>query len=331
MTFRRCATVLLALLVAIVGLTAPAYAEPTDSEGASDKLRKALEVATRGYVQANAKYEGSKKRQAELATELAKLEQQQQKKTAAVQNIAAAAYQTGRIGHFTALLSAESPDQFIERAIALNNAATTETDALHELAVARARTDSAKADIDAEVAVEKQQREVMAARKKQAEDALKEAGYGQSTTGPTTWVKTAKPAPRNPDGSWPDEGCTVNDPTTDGCITARTLHALQQAKAAGFTRYVSCHRSGGSGEHPKGQACDFSAAKSGFQNVAATGGDKTYGTNLAAFFIHNASRLAVMYVIWYQKIWLPGSGWRTYGGCCTPAARHTNHVHVSIY
>lgn len=330
MTFRRSAYLLLALLVAIVGLSAPAYADPTDSEGASAKLRQALDVATRGYVQANAKYEASRQRQTELATELVSLQQQQDKKTAVVSEIAVSAYQTGRIGRFTALLGAGTPDQFLERAMALNTVAMTQTSALKDLATARTRTDNAKAAIDAEVATEKQQLEVMAVRKKQAEQALKDAGFGQSTTGPTTWSKTATPAPRNADGTWPDESCSVNDPTTSGCITPRTLHAMQQAKAAGFNHYVSCYRSGGSGEHPKGQACDFAAAQGGFEG-AATGADKTYGTNLAAFFIHNASRLAVMYVIWYQKIWLPGSGWKTYGGCCDPAARHTNHVHLSVY
>lgn len=330
MTFRRSAYMLLALLVALVGLSAPASAEPSDSEGASAKLRQALDVATRGYVQANAKYEASRTRQTELAAQLVTLQQQQDAKTAAVRKIAATAYQTGRIGQFSALLGAGSPDQFIERAMALNTVAMSQTGALKDLAAARTRTDAAKAAIDAEVATGKQQLEVMAARKKQAEQALKDAGYGQSTTGPTTWSKTATPAPRNADGSWPDESCSVNDPTTSGCITPRTLHAMQQAKAAGFNHYVSCYRSGGSGEHPKGRACDFAAAQSGFEG-AATGADKTYGTNLAAFFIHNADRLAVMYVIWYQKIWLPGSGWKTYGGCCDPAAEHTNHVHLSVY
>jgi hypothetical protein len=330
MTFRRTAYALLALLVAIVGLSAPAYAEPNDSEGASAKLRQALDVATRGYVQANAKYEASKARQADLAVKLATLQQDQDRKTVAVRNMAAAAYETGRIGHYTALLGAGSPDQFIERVVALNTITITDAATLRDLATAHRRTDEAKAAIDAEVATEKQQLEVMATRKKQAEQALKDAGFGQSTTGPTTWSKTATPAPRNADGSWPDESCSVNDPTTSGCITPRTLHAMQEAKKAGFTHYVSCYRPGGSGEHPKGQACDFAAAKGGFAG-AATGADKTYGTNLAAFFIHNASRLAVMYVIWYQKIWLPGSGWKTYGGCCDPAARHTNHVHLSVY
>jgi hypothetical protein len=109
------------------------------------------------------------------------------------------------------------------------------------------------------------------------------------------------------------------------------LHALQQAKAAGFTRYVSCYRPSGSGEHPKGRACDFAAQKDGFGGVA-TGGDKTYGNNLAAYFIRNADPLAVLYVIWYRQIWLPSSGWKAYsGGNGDPSSDHTNHVHLSVY
>jgi peptidoglycan DL-endopeptidase CwlO len=331
MTFRRSAFLLLALLVAIVGLSAPASAEPNDSEGASAKLRQALDVATRGYVEAKAKYEASQARQADLAGKLTTLEQQQDQKTVAVRNMAAAAYATGRIGRYSALLSAGSPDQFIDRAITLNTVAISDAATLRDLKTAHARTDAAKAAIDVEVANEKQQLAVMDTRKKQAEQALKDAGSGQDTTGPTTSTKNASPAPRNSDGSWPSESCSVNDPTTSGCITPRTLHAMQEAKKAGFTHYVSCYRPSGAGEHPKGRACDFAAHISGFANVAATGADKTYGTNLAAYFIHNADRLAVMYVIWYQKIWLPSSGWKTYSGCCGPAERHTNHVHLSVY
>jgi hypothetical protein len=123
----------------------------------------------------------------------------------------------------------------------------------------------------------------------------------------------------------------VNDPTTSGCITPRTLNALQQTKAAGYKRYVSCYRSGGSGEHPKGRACDFSAAAGGFEDRTATGGDKAYGDSLAAWHVRNASRLGVLYVIWYRQIWHPGTGWRSYSGGGSPAADHTNHVHLSMY
>ena len=64
----------------------------------------------------------------------------------------------------------------------------------------------------------------------------------------------------------------------------------------------------------------------------ATGGDRVYGNNLAAFFVRNASQLAVLYVIWYRQIWLPATGWRSYGGANgDPSSDHTNHVHLSVY
>src|SRR5262249_61328655 len=108
-------------------------------------------------------------------------------------------------------------------------------------------------------------------------------------------------------------------------------HARDQAKAAGFIRYVSCYRSTeDGGEHPRGRACDFAAAINGFGGQAE-GEERTYGNNLAAFFIFNASRLGVLYVIWYRQIWLPGSGWRAYSGCCDPSSMHTHHVHGSVY
>jgi hypothetical protein len=108
------------------------------------------------------------------------------------------------------------------------------------------------------------------------------------------------------------------------------LHALQQAKKAGFTHFVACFRHQSSGEHPKGRACDFAADKDGFGGVAS-GSSKTYGTNLANYFINNSSKLGVLYVIWFRRIWLPSSGWKSYsGGNGDPSSDHTNHVHLSV-
>jgi hypothetical protein len=51
---------------------------------------------------------------------------------------------------------------------------------------------------------------------------------------------------------------------------------------------------------------------------------------LASFYIHNADALAVQYVIWYRQIWMPSTGWRTYGSADgSPSGDHTNHVHIS--
>jgi len=309
---------------------APGFAEPSDSEGASAKLRKALDEASRGYLDAKAALDQSTKRQTELATQLTQLETDHEKKVAQVREMASAAYRAGRISTVSALLGAQSPDDFVERVFTLNMVTANDDGTLRDMVRAQDRVNAAKATLAEEIDQQKKQVAIMAARKKQAEDALTAAGYGKSTTGPTGLVKTATPAPRNADGSWPSESCSVDDPTTSGCITPRTLHALQQAKAAGFTHYVSCYRVDDHGEHPKGRACDFAAAKSGFGGVA-TGADKTYGNNLAAFFVKNADRLGVLYVIWFRQIWLPSSGWRSYSGSGSPAAEHTNHVHLSEY
>jgi len=56
-----------------------------------------------------------------------------------------------------------------------------------------------------------------------------------------------------------------------------------------------------------GQPGDFAAQQDGFGGPA-TGSDRTYGNNLATFFVASADRLGVLYVIWYRQIWLPGSG-----------------------
>jgi hypothetical protein len=167
-------------------------------------------------------------------------------------------------------------------------------------------------------------------QKKKVENALARTGGAPTSNGITVGAGDAQAAPRNADGSWPPERCSVKDPTpTSGCITPRMLHAYQQARAAGFTHFTSCYRPSGAGEHPKGRACDFASATNGFEGIA-TGADKTYGDRLAAWCLANADRIAVLYVIWFKQIWLPGIGWRAYQGDGTPAGDHYNHVHLSV-
>jgi hypothetical protein len=141
----------------------------------------------------------------------------------------------------------------------------------------------------------------------------------------------AEPAPRNPDGTWPVEGCVVRpDPTTGkGCLTPRTAHLVEQA-AANAERKPGCFRPSGPGEHPKGRACDWMMTSGG----AATGAQKAHGDAFAAWAVANADRLGLMYVIWYRQVWSPGKGWHAYSnpwGGDDPSGWHTNHVHISVY
>ena len=329
-------TASLAVPAAAVAAPAPLAAGPLAlapgdiDEGGSKSLRDQLEAASKGFLEAKAALEKSTKRQKELTALLKQVEEDLDKHTATLGEVANSAYRTGRLGPVAALLDSGSPDAFLHRAAALVPVAAHEDRAVRQLLQAREQHTRAKAAIDKEIAEQRKQVEVMRKRKEQAERALAAAGSSGSGGGfGSGGSGTARPAPRNPDGSFPSESCSVDDPTTSGCITPRMLHALNQAKAAGFTRFVSCFRSGGSGEHPKGRACDFSAQRNGFGGVA-TGGDRTYGDNLANFFIKNADRLGVLYVIWFKQIWLPSSGFRAYNGGGDPSSDHTNHVHLSV-
>ncbi|MCM4079454.1 coiled-coil domain-containing protein [Paractinoplanes hotanensis] len=330
------------MLIAISGLAVavagPAGAAPGDNgddgEGAPKSLIQQLQAASKGFLEAQEALTNSRKRQTQLAAKVKQLDAELGPRQAAIDEIVQQSYRTGRLGPMTALLTANSSGSFLDRAETLETVAVKENAAVADLKANRDAQQRAKLAIDAEVRNQQKQVNLMAKRKVQAENALKAANAGEDADEPSdsqaSSSNKASPAPRNRDGSLSEEGCTRKDPTTSGCLTPRTLHALKEAQADGFTRYVACFREQNSGEHPKGQACDFAAEKNGFGGVAS-GGDKTYGTRLANYFISNSSRLGVLYVIWFKRIWLPSSGWKSYSrGNGDPSSDHTNHVHLSV-
>ena len=329
---RRCSA-LLALLVAVVTTIlavpgTPAFA--ADPEGGSKKLRANLEAAAKGYDQAKTKLAASKKRQIQLAATLKSAQGRSDTLTKRVAMVANRSYQMGRMSTVMLLLNSNSPDKFVERVQGLDMLAQVDSSTLADYRDDIKTIKDAQAALTAEIGEQKKQVSVMERKKKQAEIALAEVGGGSAGGFIDPSSPAADPAPRNSDGSWPRESCTVKDPTSSGCITPRTLHAYQQAKADGFKRYTVCWSQRSSGEHPKGRACDFSANATTFKDAAATGSDKSYGDSLAAYFVKNADRLGVMYVIWYRQIWMPSTGWRAYSASGGPAAVHTNHVHLSM-
>ncbi|HEY0532108.1 MAG TPA: hypothetical protein VGD29_10970 [Actinoplanes sp.] len=326
----------LIVLVAVAGSASPARAAPgssgDDGEGGSKSLTQQLDAASRGYLQAKDKLAGSRKTQADLAARLKQIDAEMAPRQAAFDQVVQESYRTGRLGPMSALLTANSSAGFLDRAEVLQTVAGRQQKAMRDLATTRETRSRAKAAIDTTVRDQQKQVAVMAARKAQAEAALKTADVGQDAPQPGDGGGSAKATSvkRNGDGSLSPEGCTVNDPTTDGCITPRMLHALEQAKSAGFTHYVACFRHQDSGEHPLGRACDFAADKGGFGGVAS-GASKDYGTRLANYFINNSDELGVLYVIWFRRIWLPSSGWKAYTkGNGDPSSEHENHVHLSV-
>jgi hypothetical protein len=333
---RRWLVLALAPLVAATAmLVAPAFPASADPDGTSATaddgddnplLNDVLDNTGRRYLAAKTAVEKSTKSQLTLGLAVKDAEAKRDALLPQVGAVAAQQYRTGGVSTAGFLLGSTNTDTFLKRAISLEEINALNDDKLRQLNAAIAKVDTAKAALDAEVKSQQQNLAAMQKQKEAAEKALALVG-GESLTGGFVTVNSriAAPAPRNADGGFSPESCSVNDPTTSGCITPRTLHMYQEVKKAGFNRFVGCHRNGGPFEHPKGRACDWSLQKSGF-SIAHNADMKNYGNNLMAFLVRNADRLGILYVIWFKQIWFPATGWKAYHGAST----HQDHVHVSM-
>jgi hypothetical protein len=337
---RQAVTVLATMAALGAVTTVPATAAPTpapsgaaaDPDGAgpdaaSGSLQDQLTAATQAYVDAQGRLDEAQRRQADLTAKLAAGEQRMVELTAAAGVIANRTYRTGPSSTLLTIFDSVSPDDFLERAQTLQQLTEYDSRQLADLKALKDTAATQRAQLDQEIAQAKTQAAELARRKAQIQQAV-EVTSGGPTTGVVIPAPSAEPAPRNPDGSFPNEKCSLDDPTTTGCLTPRTLHALQQARLSGFTHYTACWRQATWGEHPLGRACDFAADPNGFGGIA-TGASRDYGNRLAGYFIANADRLGVLYVIWYHQIWTPGVGWHYYKGDGTPSGDHMNHVHLS--
>jgi peptidoglycan DL-endopeptidase CwlO len=330
---RQSAVLLLALIagaVAILGaIPSPAASAPgVDPDGSNGTLQQQLTAAAKAYSETKDKLDASKKRQEVLKQQLKVAAAELAAVQATVGTVAAAAYRGKRGPSLTLVLvnGVNSSDALLQSAATIHHLAWRDDQALHRLTTVKAENSRQSEALAAEIKETDKQFAEIAKRRAELDKAL---GYSSPTGGFTGGTPNAVPAPRNPNGSWPGQSCSVTDPTVSGgCLTPRTLHALTQARLQGFTRYTGCFRGGGWGEHPIGRACDFAAAVSGF-GAQAYGEDKIYGDRLAAWLVANADRLGVYYVIWYRQIWMSGAGWRGYSGGGSPAGDHTNHVHLS--
>jgi hypothetical protein len=334
--YRRWLILALAPLVAVglsmVAPASPASAEPGDTSSTADDgednplLNDVLDSTGRRYLAAKAAVAKSTTTQLKLAVQVRTSEARRDLLIPQVGAVAGQQYRTGGISTASFLLNSSGADNFLDRAISLEELNSLNDEKLRELNKAIEEVATNKARLDQEVKAQQQNLASMAKQKQAAEKALALVG-GKNLTGGfvTATSKKASPAPRNSDGGFSSEGCNTDDPTTGGCITPRTLHMYKEVKKAGFNRFVGCHRNGGPFEHPKGRACDWSLQKSGF-SVAHNADMKNYGNNLMAFLVRNADRLGILYVIWFKQIWFPATGWKSYHG---PSA-HTDHVHVSM-
>lgn len=144
------------------------------------------------------------------------------------------------------------------------------------------------------------------------------------------------PAPRpftSPDGY-------VDDPTSSGRITRRTLHLYTEVNRAFGGRWpwgIGCwdpHPWNPTSDHPRGKACDFTVGRIGAQPAPA---DRAVGWQLAHWLQAYALMLDISYVIWDRRIWSVArarEGWRPYTGggvydVGTPTGSHSDHLHCS--
>ncbi|HEX8346282.1 MAG TPA: hypothetical protein VF657_16310 [Actinoplanes sp.] len=333
---RRWLALALAPIVAttiLITPVAPAGAAPKDPPSADEgeanpTLSDLLDDTGRRFVQAKNAYDRSVKAQLGAAVRMREAEAQRDRLAPAAARVAAESYRTGSLSAVGFLLNSADSSAFMERAVSLNEMNVVNDQTLREYNAVVEKVAAEKAKIDRETAAQKQSVTAMASTKKAAEKAFALIGGDTVTKGfVVADSPDAKPAPRASDGDWPAESCNQRDPTTSGCVTARTLHMYKEVRKAGFKRFVGCHRNGGPFEHPKGRACDWSLQDRGFASYSSTRSDEfKYGNDLMAFLVRNADRLGILYVIWNRQIWFPTRGWSSYSG---PSA-HTDHVHVSM-
>lgn len=71
-------------------------------------------------------------------------------------------------------------------------------------------------------------------------------------------------------------------------------------------------------DHPSGRALDFMTSNRG------------YGDSIANMLISRSGELRIDYIIWRQRIWQPGRGWKMMSNRGSATANHYDHVHVSV-
>jgi uncharacterized protein YlxW (UPF0749 family) len=324
---KRVLSLPIVVLAGVIFLVAPAsQSSAQEEEGASGALSQAIE----DYLNAQDELNALKQEQEDLEAELVNSEAEMAELQVELEDYAFVASTTSDFQSTAALLASGDPQDAIRAMEMLQFLGESRADRLNDLVTRLQEIEATRETLASNIEEQENTTEEMESARDQAAIELAAAG-GDDAVGPSASdAPAAEPVPRNSDGSLPYESCSENDPTADGCLTPRTLHALKQAQIVGFTRFVACYRPSSFGEHGKGRACDFAAQPDGFGGDAG-GDDYDYGQNLAAWLVENADALGVQYVIWYRQIWMPGDGWKSYSGAGgEPNSDHTNHVHLSI-
>ena len=322
----RFAAVLGTVAALILPAAPSAQADPDGDDAHS--IEEELEQAIEDYVAAQDALEQAEEEQQELADAIEAGQEEIDRLSAEVADFAEAAYRSGGLPPATVVLTSGTPEKALAGLSVLSYVGEQNAALLGDLIAAQETMDADLAALDDAV---DDAADALADKEKARDAAQREVD--DAAGGPTSGNGLAEPAPRNPDGSWPTESCSLDDPSgTGGCVTPRMNHTFEQARAAGYDHYASCYRSANDGgDHPLGRACDFAADPGGFGGVAA-GASRDYGDSLAGWGVANADALGIKYIIWFDRFWDPVNGWGPYsgGGTGNPASDHTNHVHISM-
>lgn len=143
-------------------------------------------------------------------------------------------------------------------------------------------------------------------------------------------VAAPSPAPAPAPSKTPAPKATTPPAAASGLDTTSYAAAASSIGLRGSARWVYSavrsafgittmggYRAGDSGDHGSGLAVDIM--------VGSATGDQ-----VAAFVIANYKALNVKYVIWKQRIWMPGMGWKYMADRGSATANHYDHVHVSV-
>lgn len=108
-------------------------------------------------------------------------------------------------------------------------------------------------------------------------------------------------------------------PIMIGAVKPWTMAAYQEINGRFHCTSVFGNPSTGFPDHLAGLALDFMV----FQ-------DRAKGDAIAEYAIANYQRLDIGYVIWWQRIWYPNSGWHQMADRGSVNLNHKNHVHVDF-
>lgn len=179
---------------------------------------------------------------------------------------------------------------------------------------------------------------------------VRPGGASQPPVDPEPWLTDGGATPLDSGLAGSSPGCqlelvegssgtgVVDDPSSDGRITARTARVLAELRARFPSSIWACWRPGSAptNDHTAGRACDGTFGNA--IGTRATGRALTDGWRAATWLEANARGLGVAYLIWQGKIWSlarTSEGWRRYdgGGMFDPGSvtgGHFDHLHVSV-